>query len=162
MTLDNKKLLDNVGWQLLTALQNDARLSFAELGRQVGLSLPAVAERVRRMEEAGIISGYRTEVGVDKIGLTVMAFIRISTSGEKYPAVISLADQLPEVIECHHLTGDDSFIMKVVVSSIVHLETLITRLSAHGQTTTSIVLSSPVTKRVFARESVKPEEGQST
>ena len=157
MTLENKKLLDHVGWQLLAALQEDARLSFAELGRRVGLSLPAVAERIRRMEEAGIITGYRAEIAVDKIGLSVMAFIRVSASGKQYPAVISLARELPEVVECHHLTGTDSFIMKVVTSSIPHLEALITRLSSYGQTTTSIVLSSPVTKRTFGRPSVQVE-----
>ena len=157
MALKNKKLLDDVGWQLLAALQQNARLSFAELGRQVGLSLPAVAERVRRMEEAGIITGYRAEVAVDKIGLTVMAFIRVSTSGEQYPAVISLGNDLPEVIECHHLTGTDSFIMKVVASSIPHLEALITRFSTYGQTTTSIVLSSPVTNQIFNKDAIRIE-----
>ena len=116
MTLENKKILDNVGWQILTALQEDARLSFAELGRRVGLSLPAVAERVRRMEEAGIITGYSAKIDVNKIGLSIMAFIRVSTSGDKYPTVISLASKMPEVVECHHLTGTDSFIMKVVIS----------------------------------------------
>lgn len=157
MALETKKQLDNVSWQILAALQENARLSFAELGRRVGLSLPAVAERVRRMEEAGIITGYRAEVAVDKIGLTVMAFIRVSTSGQQYPAVISLARELPEVMECHHLTGTDSFIMKVAATSILHLEALITRLSTYGQTTTSIVLSSPVTKQVFSRNSI-PED----
>lgn len=157
MTLDGKKLLDDVGWQLLHALQEDARLSFAELGRRVGLSLPAVAERVRRMEEAGIITGYRAELDVKKIGLPVTAFIRVGAGGEQYPAIIDLARDLPGLMECHHLTGADSFIMKVVVASIPHLEALITRLSTYGQTTTSIVLSSPVTRKAFARDSVDTE-----
>ena len=149
MTLDNKKTLDNVGWQILTALQEDARLSFAELGRRVGLSLPAVAERVRRLEEAGIITGYSAKINVNKIGLSIMAFIRVSTSGDRYPTFISLTCKMPEVIECHHLTGTDSFIVKVVVSSIPHLEKLITQFSSYGQTATSVVLSSPVTEKVF-------------
>ena len=155
MTLYNKKLLDDVGWQLLIALQEDARLSYAELGRQVGLSLPAVGERVRRMEEAGIITGYHAKVNPNKIGLSMITFIWLSTTGEKYPKVIAMIEKLPEVLECHHLTGADSFIMKVVTSSLPHLEALITRFSAYGQTTTSIVLSSPVTKRVFTKKSVK-------
>ena len=157
MTLENKKILDNVGWQILTALQEDARLSFAELGRRVGLSLPAVAERVRRMEEAGIITGYSAKIDVTKIGLSIMAFIRVSTSGDQYPTVISLAGKLPEVVECHHLTGTDSFIMKVVVSSIPHLERVITQLSTYGQTATSVVLSSPVTEKVFDKSSTPTE-----
>jgi Lrp/AsnC family leucine-responsive transcriptional regulator len=149
VTLDTKKLLDEVGQKLLYELQQDARLSFAELGRRVGLSLPAVAERVRRMEEAGIITGYRAEVNPSAMGLPILAFIRLSTAGGQYSAVIALIGDLPEVLECHHLTGTDSFIMKVITSSISHLEQLITRLSTYGQTATSIVLSTPVTKRVI-------------
>lgn len=149
MTLDTRKLLDDVGRKLINELQQDARLSFAELGRRVGLSLPAVAERVRRMEEAGIITGYRAEVSPKAMGLPILAFIRLNTVGGQYPAIIVLAQDLPEVLECHHLTGTDSFIMKVTASSIPHLEQLIARLSSYGQTATSIVLSSPVTKRVI-------------
>ena len=157
MTLEPKKSLDNVSWQILTALQKDARLSFAELGRRVGLSLPAVAERVRRMEEAGIITGYSANIAVNKIGLNVMAYSRVSTNSNQYPAIIALAGTLPEVVECHHLTGPDSFIMKVVVSSIPHLEEVITKLSAYGQTATSVVLSSPVTGKVFDKNSISTE-----
>ncbi len=154
MTFESKKpSIDDVGWQILQALQEDARLSFAELGRRVGLSLPAVAERVRRLEESGIITGYRVEVNLPKVGLQIMAFIRLTVPRERYPQVIMLAQELPEVLECHHLSGIDSFIMKVVITSIPHLEALITRLSTYGQTTTSIVLSTPVTKRVVAQKS---------
>ena len=149
MALNSKKLLDEVGWRILRELQLDARLSFAELGRRVGLSLPAVAERVRRMEEAEIIAGYHAALNPEKIGLPVMAFIRITTSGENYASIIALARTLPEIIECHHLTGTDSFIMKVVTASISHLEQLIGHLSTFGQTATSIVLSSPVTKQLM-------------
>ena len=153
MTLDIDRLLDPVGWQILSALQEDARLSFAEIGRQVGLSLPAVAERVRRMEEAGIITGYHAQVNGQTIGRPIMAFVRINMPGERYPAFIALAHTSPEVLECHHLSGADSFILKVIVSSIPHLETLVTRLGAYGQTTTSIVLSSPLTRRNLEPES---------
>lgn len=153
MTLDYTKLLDDVGWQILQALQEDARLSFAELGRRVGLSLPAVAERVRRLEEAGIITGYHAHVNLSKVNLPIVAFIRINVPGERYPQVISLARDLPEVLECYHLSGTDSFIMRVVAASIPHLEALITRLSTYGPTTTSIVLSSPVIKEVVAQKS---------
>jgi Lrp/AsnC family leucine-responsive transcriptional regulator len=147
MTLNSKKLLDEVGWHILRELQMDARLSYAELGRRVGLSLPAVAERVRRLEEAEIIAGYHAVLNPKKIGIPVMAFIRITTSGENYSSIIALARNLPEVVECHHLTGADSFILKVITASISHLEQLIGHLSTYGQTATSIVLSSPVTKQ---------------
>jgi Lrp/AsnC family leucine-responsive transcriptional regulator len=153
MTFETKKLIDEVGWQIIQALQENARLSFAELGRRVGLSLPAVAERVRRLEEAGIITGYHAEINLSKVGLTIMAFIRINVPADRYPQIIAIASDLPEVLECYHLSGTDSFIVKVVTTSIPHLEALITRLSAFGQTTTSIVLSSSLNKRVVAQKS---------
>ena len=149
MALNTKKLLDEVGWRILRELQMDARLSFAELGRRVGLSLPAVAERVRRLEEADIITGYHAELNREKIGMPVMAFIRITTTGENYASIITLARNLPQVLECHHLAGTDSFVLKVVTASISHLEQLLSHLSNYGQTATSIVLSSPVTKQLI-------------
>ncbi|HEY9632980.1 MAG TPA: Lrp/AsnC family transcriptional regulator [Coleofasciculaceae cyanobacterium] len=141
MTFDPEKLLDDTGWQLLQALQADARLSFAELGRMVGLSPPAVAERVRRMEDAGIIMGYRAEVNPEKIGLPLTALIALTTTPQQYPQVIALINDLPEVLECHHVTGNGSFSIKAIASSISHLESLIEQLSRYGQTSTSIVLS---------------------
>lgn len=143
--------LDDIGWQILVALQEDARLSFSELGRRVGLSAPAVAERVRRLEEAGIIVGYHAELSAGKVGLPLCAFIRMSVFGEaKYGGgMIHLVQQTPEVLECHRVTGGDSYILKVAVSSVEHLEELIDRLTSYGQPTTSIVLSSPLKHRVI-------------
>lgn len=149
MTLENKRLLDEVGWRILQALQEDARLSFAELGRRVNLSLPAVAERVRRLEEAGIISGYHAQVSLPQVGRPITAFMRMSVPRERYPLFLAAIRMMPEVLECHHLSGEDSFMLKVALSSIPHLESFIDRLSEYGQTTTSIVLSSPVTRRVI-------------
>lgn len=153
MTVDNDKLLDDIGWQLLRDLQENARLPFAELGRRVGLSLPAVAERVRRMEEAGIIMGYRAEVCAEKIGWQYHVIIRLTTTASAYPQVLALVESLPEILECHHVTGSDAFVLKVVVSSIPHLEDLIAKLSSNGQTHTSIVLSSPMTRRPLDKPS---------
>ncbi|MDA8097981.1 MAG: Lrp/AsnC family transcriptional regulator [Desulforudis sp.] len=149
MAVDSERLLDEIGWQLLLALQENARLSFAELGRRVGLSLPAVAERVRRMEDAGIITGYHARLDPGKIGLPLTAFIRVNCPADRYPRIIESATELPEVLECHHVSGGDSFVIKVVASSIPHLESLIKKLSPFGRTTTSIVLSSPVTKTML-------------
>ena len=146
MTLDSEKMLDAVSWKILKALQNDARLSFTELGKIVGLSSPAAAERVRRLEEAGIITGYRAELNLEKIGILLIAFIRLNTPTEKYPEVLAYASSTPEIVECHHLAGNDSFIIKAMLASIADLELLIARLSKFGQTTTSIALSSPVVK----------------
>jgi Lrp/AsnC family transcriptional regulator, leucine-responsive regulatory protein len=149
MTLETEKLLDSTGWLLLQALQQDARLSYTELGQRVGLSAPAVAERVRRMEDAGIISGYHAEINRSKIGFPITAIIRLSDfPGERCAHFTALAQEIPEVLECYRVTGSDSLIIKVMASSVEHLESLIDRLSSHGQLTTSMVLSAPVTRRV--------------
>ncbi len=152
MTLENEKLLDDIGWHILQEMQENARISFAELGRRVGLSIPAVTERVRRMEEAGIITGYHAEVNPEKVGYPITAFIRMSITGNVSTRLTALLKDLSEVSECHRGTGGDSFIMKVRVSSIAHLEQLIEKLLPLGTPTTSIVLSSPVTKRLINRQ----------
>jgi Lrp/AsnC family leucine-responsive transcriptional regulator len=149
MDLDFEKLLDRTGLQILRALQENARLSFSELGRRVALSSPAVAERVRKMEETGIISGYHARVEPEKVGLPIWAFILLKTQAKKYPDIILLARRLPEILECHHVSGGESFIIKVVASSIPHLEELIEKLSPFGETSTLVVLSSPVDKQAL-------------
>jgi len=150
MTLDTSEL-DQVGWHILEELQKNGRTSFAELGRRVGLTLPAVAERVRKMEDAGIITGYRAEVDPARIGLPITAFIRISVFGDVSAAVARAVVSMPEVLECHRGTGADSFTLKVVVESVQHLEKLIDQLTPFGTTSTSIVLSSLVKNRNFTR-----------
>jgi Lrp/AsnC family transcriptional regulator, leucine-responsive regulatory protein len=152
-SLHDERLLDEIGWHILNELQENARLSFAELGRKVGLSTPAVTERVRKLEDAGVIIGYRTEVDPARTGLPIGAFIRLSVVGEVSARLSTLIQELPEIVECHRTTGADSFIMKVRVSSIAHLEALIDRLTHFGTTTTSMILSSPVTRRSLTRKS---------
>jgi Lrp/AsnC family transcriptional regulator, leucine-responsive regulatory protein len=144
MTSNAESLLDNVGWQLLRVLQDDSRLSYSELGRRVGLSSPAVAERVRRMEDLGIINGYTAAVDTAKLGYPTMAFIHLKAIGEHHAKIATVARTLSEILECHHVTGQDSYMIKVVVSSMPHLEHIISQLRHYGETTTSIVLSSPV------------------
>ena len=151
MASASEKLLDEIGWKILRELQENARVSFAELGRRVSLSIPAVTERVRRMEDEGIISGYHAKVNVEKIGLPITAFIRMNIVGDMTPRLTAFLKELPEISECHRGTGGDSFIMKVNVASVHHLERLIDRLLPFGTTTTSIVLSSPVAKRNLER-----------
>jgi Lrp/AsnC family leucine-responsive transcriptional regulator len=161
MTIDSNKLLDDTGWRLLQELQADARLSYAELGRRVGLSLPAVAERMRKMEEAGIITGYRAEVDTASIGYPVTAFIRMRTAGERsLQKMQTIIPHLPEVMEGYHLAGAEYFILKVVVTSIEALEALIERLQPYGETTTSIVLSTLVARRVAGAEPASAAERQ--
>jgi Lrp/AsnC family leucine-responsive transcriptional regulator len=148
MTLQNNDgLLDDVGWQIIEILQEDARISFRDLGRRIGLSAPASAERVRKMEEAGIIRGYRAEIDHAKVGLPVTAFIRFVVPKDKREYIQRQLDKLPEVLECYRLAGIDSFIMKVSTPSIAHLEGLLDRLGQYGQSTTSIVLSAMMTRR---------------
>jgi Lrp/AsnC family leucine-responsive transcriptional regulator len=142
-------MIDDIDRKILTELQLDARISFAELGRRVGLTTPAVIMRVQKLEFAKIITGYRAEIDTAKVGLPITAFIRMSISGVDYSHIIEVAHESNEVLECHRGTGGDSFIMKVAVSSVEHLQEMIDRLTPYGITTTTIVLSSPVRRRVI-------------
>ncbi|MFN3419019.1 MAG: Lrp/AsnC family transcriptional regulator [Pyrinomonadaceae bacterium] len=139
--------LDEIDKNILANLQKDARLSYAELGRRVGLTTPAVIERVRKLEDAGVITAYRAEIDLARIGYPITAFIRMSITGIDYSHIIEVARDSPEVLECHRGTGGDSFIMKVAVRSVEHLQEVIDRLTPYGITTTTIVLSSPVSLR---------------
>lgn len=117
------------------------------LGRRVGMSSPAVAERVRRMEEAGIIRGYRIDVNPAALGLPLTAFIRIKPNAGQLPRVAELAQSIPEVVECHRVTGDDCFIVKIHLPAMEDLDRILDRFLLHGTTTTSIVQSTPVPPR---------------
>jgi Lrp/AsnC family leucine-responsive transcriptional regulator len=146
MTSVNEKLLDRIGWRILEELQEDARIQFVELGRRVGLSTPAVIERVHRMEEAGIITGYRVEVDHSKVGLPVCAFIRVRVIGDFIPRVIAAAREMSEVFECHRIAGEDTFLLKVCVPSAEALEKTVDKLTPYVATTTMLVFSSPVSR----------------
>jgi len=142
-----RKLLDDVNLRLLSELQADARLSVAELGRRVGLSSPAVAERLQRLEQEQVILGYHARLDPRKLGLNLTAVIRVRPAGRQLHQVGELAKRTPEVVDCRRITGDDCYIMTAHVRSVEHLEEVIDRLAAYGQTTTSIVQSSPVADR---------------
>ena len=145
-------MTDEIDWKILVELQQDARMSFAELGRRIGLTTPAIIERIRKMEDAKIITGYRAEIDTSKVGLPVTAFIRMSITGVDYSQIIDVVKSAKEVLECHRGTGGDSFIMKVAVASVEHLQIIIDKLTPYGITTTSIVLSSPVKNRVIQQD----------
>lgn len=145
MPHSHNHLLDHIGWNILHELQQNARIPFAELGRRVGLSTPAVAERVRSMEDAGIILGYRAEVEPMECGYNVKAFIRVNVAGDKLQQFIELAKTRPEVLECHRVTGAESFILKMVVADMHHLQNAIDSLMPYVATTTSMILSSAIT-----------------
>jgi Lrp/AsnC family leucine-responsive transcriptional regulator len=152
MALEIEKMLDGTGWLLLQELQQNARLSYSELGLRVGLSAPAVAERIRKMEEAGIIAGYHAEVNMGKLGLPVTAIIRLgSVAGQSCHLVALRVSEIPEVLECYRVTGNDSVIAKVAATSVAHLERIIDQLTLFGLPTTSIVLSKPLQRHTITQ-----------
>ncbi len=143
-------LMDAFGRALLKELQDNARLSIAELARRVGLSATATAERMKQMEEAGIVRGYTVEIDREALGLEVLAFIRLTCEGQHYYRLIEFVQSLEEVRECHHLTGGDAFLLKVTTTSMSNLEALIEALLPFGNPVTSVVLSTPIERRKYA------------
>jgi Lrp/AsnC family leucine-responsive transcriptional regulator len=145
----NNGVLDSIDLRLLDELQADARLSLAELGRRVGLSSPAVADRLRRLEEEGVITGYRAEVDPRALGYSLGVVIRVRPAPRQLADVAKLARQTDEIVECHRVTGDDCYVMFAHVRDVTHLEEVIDQFAAYGQTTTSIMQSSPVPRRAL-------------
>jgi Lrp/AsnC family leucine-responsive transcriptional regulator len=139
--------LDDLDRRLLGALQRDARAGYAELGRLVGLSASAVTERVRRLEESGVITGYTAEVDPERLGLTIMALVRLRYPSGNYKPFHDLLATTPQVVEAHHVTGDDCFVLTVRARSMRHLEEITGRIAGLGGVTTSVVYSSPLPRR---------------
>jgi Lrp/AsnC family leucine-responsive transcriptional regulator len=144
MSFDKEKLLDVPGLAILRELLADARLSFNELAQRVGLSAPAVAERVRKLEEAGVIRGYRAQIDLDAIGLPILALIRLEVRQGHCAKFAEAVGSVEEVVEAHRVTGEDDYVIKVATRDIGHLESVCDRLSPHGAMTTLVVFSSPV------------------
>ena len=142
--------LDATNLRLIQELQEDARLTLAELGRRVGLSSPAVGERLQRLEQQAVIRGYRADIDPRALGMSLSSIIRIRPSPGQLHNVAELAQGTPEVVECHRVTGEDCYFMKAHVRDVEHLEEVIDRFAALGQTTTSIMQSSPVSGRGLA------------
>jgi Lrp/AsnC family transcriptional regulator, leucine-responsive regulatory protein len=138
---------DAINLRILAELQEDGRLSIAELGRRVGLSPPAVGERLQRLERDGVITGYRAEVDPRALGLSLSAVIRIRPAPGQLENAAELAKRTPEVVECRRITGEDCYIATAHVRDVEHLEQVIDHFVALGQTTTSIVQSAPVPRR---------------
>jgi Lrp/AsnC family transcriptional regulator, leucine-responsive regulatory protein len=147
MPIESNILADDKNIDLLSLLQSDPRMSISELSRRVKLSAPAVKERVTRLEEAGVIAGYRLELNPKALGFPVTAFVRIRPMPGQLPKIIALAQSMPEVSECHRITGEDCFILKVHLDALENLDVVLDRFLAFGQTTTSIIQSSPVPPR---------------
>ncbi|BFU46810.1 Lrp/AsnC family transcriptional regulator [Krasilnikovia sp. MM14-A1004] len=139
--------LDRTDWRIIEALQADGRASYADLARIVAMSPSAVAERVRRLEETGVITGYRATVDPARVGLTIMALVRLRYPTGNYRPFRALLDSTPEIIEAHHVTGEDCFVLKVLARSMRHLEEVTGRIAGLGSVTTSVVYSSPLPDR---------------
>jgi Lrp/AsnC family leucine-responsive transcriptional regulator len=150
MPMNQRQTLDATDLQLLNQLQDDARLSLAELGRRVGLSAPAVTERLARLERDEVILGYRATLNPRALGYTLSAVIRIRPAPRQLHEVAQLARETPEVVDCRRITGEDCFIMTAHVRSVEHLEEVIDSFAIHGQTTSSIVQSAPVADRALS------------
>jgi Lrp/AsnC family leucine-responsive transcriptional regulator len=144
-----QSLLDDINRRLLTELQRDGRVAFAELGRRVGLSAPAVAERVGRLEREGVITGYRAEVDPRAIGYMLAAVVRVRPFARQIPKIPEIAVETPEIVECERITGEDCFLLRLHVRAMDDLEPVLDRFTPFGQTTTSIVHSAPVARRAL-------------
>ena len=139
--------LDEINRRLLTELQADPRITMSALARRVGMSAPAVTERVQRLERDGVITGYRVDVDPAALGLPVAAFVRIRPTPGQVPKLAELAASLPQVSECHRITGEDCFLLKVHAASVEGLESTLDRFLVHGQTVSSLVVTTPVPPR---------------
>ncbi len=148
--MDPKKIssVDDIGMKILKELQINARSTFSDIGRKVGLSSPSVAERIYKMEESGIIMGYHADINPKVFDHNIMAFITLTTQPNKYKEIYAFAEEQKEILECHHVSGNESLIFKVVCGSISHLDSMVEKLSKYGETKTSIVLSSPLQKKI--------------
>lgn len=144
---DRGRLLDAVNVRLLTELHGDPRLSMSELARRVGMSAPAVTERVQRLEKTGVVTGFRMDVDPAALGMPVTALLRIRPGPGQLPKVTEAARNTPQVVECHRVTGEDCLHLKIHAPSIEGLEEIIDGFLLYGQTTTSIVVATPVPQR---------------
>jgi Lrp/AsnC family transcriptional regulator, leucine-responsive regulatory protein len=147
---DEAPILDATNRRLLAELQTNARVTQAELARRVGLSSPAVAERLQRLEQQGVIRGYRAEIDPAAVGFSLSAIIRVRPAPRQLHKVAELARLTPEIVQCDRITGEDCYLIRAHIRDVGRLEELIDRLAPYGQTTTSIVQSSPVPARGLA------------
>jgi Lrp/AsnC family transcriptional regulator, leucine-responsive regulatory protein len=150
-------MLDDVNLTLLAELQADPRVTMSALARKVGMSAPAVTERVQRLQQTGVITGFRVDVDPAALGLPVAAFVRIRPTAGQLSKVAELAASLPQVSECHRITGEDCFLVKVHAASIAALEATLDRFLLYGQTVSSLVVASPVPSRPLPAEAFAPD-----
>ncbi len=143
--------IDEKAWRLIRALQDDGRASLKVLAQQTGLSVPATQERLRRLEEAGVVRGIRADVDPQAVGYGVRAIIGINVPQPGKQAFLDGVRRAPRVLECHHVSGNDSYILQVVAADLQDLETFISEINGFGETRTSIVFSTPIERRSVTR-----------
>jgi Lrp/AsnC family leucine-responsive transcriptional regulator len=144
---ERRKLLDGTNWKILDALQENARVSYSELAKRVGLSVPATIERIRKLEDAGVITGYHAQIDPKAIGLSLLAIVRFSGTGSQLAALARRSEKIPQIIRAYRMSGDTCFLAIVVAESTDQLEKVLDEISAYGQASTSIVVSTPVSHR---------------
>jgi len=143
--------MDEIDWMILEALQEDGRITVAALARAVNLSPTATTERVNRLQNAGVIRGFKAVVDLAALGLGLVAFIRMRPFRGTGKAFREEVKAMPEVLECHHTTGEDCYLIKVAAADMAHLETITERVAGFGDTTTSLTYSSPISGRTLRR-----------
>lgn len=146
---------DLVNWAILKRLQEDARISFRQLGEAIGLTPPAIADRVRRLEDQGAITGYTAQIDLVRVGLHIQAFVHLTCNAQQSERFKEVVDSITEIIECHCVTGVESYILKVALPSVPHLESLLWKLKDYGEVRTSVVLSSQISHRPILRDMVQ-------
>jgi Lrp/AsnC family leucine-responsive transcriptional regulator len=149
MKYDSKAAVDPTDWKLLHLLEKHARMSFADLGRKLRLSPPAVAERMKRLDERGVIRAYRAEIDLTSLGRRLHVYLRVTVQPGDYARFRKKIETLDAIFECHHVTGNESFVLRAAVESVPALEELIQQLTAFGPTTTSVILSTSLDRRHF-------------
>lgn len=148
--MKRKRELDRLDWRILDALQRNARATNTEIGRKIGLSQPAVTARIQALEDAGVIEGYAARVNPKRLGREIAAFVRLQTTHAQIAACLKAFAAMPELVEAHRITGEDCFIVRVIVDRMSRLEASIDSLARFGPVTTSIILNSYAPKPIAA------------
>ena len=149
--------LDDTDWALLAELQRDGRQSITQLARAINLSVSATSERLRRLEQTGAVLGYAAVVDYARLGYPILAQLRLRYPTSRYQPLYDLIERTPEVIEVHHVTGEDCFVLKVIATSMRHLEEISGRIGGLGSVTTSVAYSSQLQRRAVGRPADEPD-----
>lgn len=148
--------MDALDWKILDEVQETGRISQTELARKIGLSIPTTADRLKRLEDNGVIEAFVAKVNSKKVGYEITALVGITTGQPQKSRLIQKLETMPEIIECLHVTGSDSYVMKIVAKDIPQLEALIAKINVFGETRTSIVLSTSIPSRPIRKPQAAP------